>query len=75
MKMSFNLGAIKPFSSNVQIMDKLGSWLPVGYLVTSKMFEKHVWKSDILKVVFATFLLVSFVCLKESIFETRRNCF
>ena len=29
----------------------------------------------ILKVVSATFLLVCFVCLKESTFETRKNAF
>ena len=32
-------------------------------------------KSKYLKVVSATFLLVSFVCLKESTCETRKNAF
>ena len=34
---------LNPFSTNVPIMDKPGWWI-----CTSKLFEKHQWKSDIL---------------------------
>ena len=34
---------LNPFLTNVPLMDKPGSWF-----FTSKMFEKHLWKIDIL---------------------------
>ena len=43
--------------------------------------DNEVFRSTILhhrkklKVVFATFLLVCFICLKESTYETRKNVF
>ena len=43
--MVFNVGVVtffNPFSTNAPITDKPGSW----FLLT--MFEKHLWKSDIL---------------------------
>ena len=42
-RMSAFSASINLFSTNASIMDKPGSWF-----FTTKMFEKHLWKSDIL---------------------------
>ena len=57
-------------------------WVDIFHLKATKhcffsgedKFSKKM-SSSILKVVFATFLLVYFACLKESTCETRKNVF
>ena len=43
-RISFKEVYFNPFSTNVSLTDKAGSWL----VLTSKIFEKHLWRSDIL---------------------------
>ena len=65
---------------DVEVLDCLVRKLPVlscgkfvaNYLKSHASDEKSL---NPLKVVSATFLLVCFICLKESTFETRKNVF